>query len=147
MSIKSIRLLVGLAGAVVATCLLVDLSAALVGSSQSPSFSLNTKYASAVDDTPRPLADRLVGAVPNPFNPRTTIKFEVAANGPVDLRLYDMRGRLVRILLDDAPYPVGAYEIPWDGRNDHGGAVATGVYLCRFTTRSGVETARMTLIR
>ncbi|MBE0566706.1 MAG: T9SS type A sorting domain-containing protein [Krumholzibacteria bacterium] len=81
-------------------------------------------------------------AVPNPFNPRTTIRFELPRGGYVRLALHDLRGRLVRELLA-GPRPAGAHEVILDG-----GELASGVYLVRLTGSGGTAPAqRITLLR
>ncbi|UCG51105.1 MAG: T9SS type A sorting domain-containing protein, partial [Candidatus Latescibacterota bacterium] len=69
---------------------------------------------------------------PNPFNPRTLIEYEIpdhAANVHVKLIVYDVEGRVVRGLVD-TPKDGGAHEVEWDGTNDHGNRVSSGVYFC-----------------
>ena len=75
---------------------------------------------------------------PNPFNPSTAIVYDVAKKERVSLRIYDVGGRLIRTLLDDNK-PTGRYEVVWDGRNDSGEAVSSGVYF--VTLRAGVFSA------
>ena len=93
-----------------------------------------------------PAADRLEASFPNPFNPMTTIRFSLAASRHVSLRIYDVSGRLVRTLVDGT-FPVGRHETRWDGRNDRGERVASGVYFSRLATASGAMTKRMVLLR
>lgn len=69
--------------------------------------------------------------VPNPFNPSTTIRFELSRTGQVELRIFDVSGRLVRDL-GAGWRETGPQRVRWDGRDDHGEAVATGVYLARL---------------
>lgn len=68
---------------------------------------------------------------PNPFNPVTTIEFDLAARGNVQLRLYDVAGRLVRTLVDEVHLPA-RHRVMWDGRDDHGRPVPTGIYFARL---------------
>lgn len=83
---------------------------------------------------------------PNPFNPSTTIRFELAARGPASLRVYDVRGHLVRTLVDgDAD--AGTTSVTWDGRDDSGRAVASGVYVYRLRTGSTAESRKMVLLK
>ncbi len=77
---------------------------------------------------------------PNPFNPTTTIDFETLNPGRVTLRVYDVTGRLVRTIVD-GERPSGRYRASWDGRNDRGVRVATGIYSYRLVT-SGFSTTR-----
>jgi hypothetical protein len=85
---------------------------------------------------------------PNPFNPRTEIVFAIPEAGQVSLRVYDAAGRLVRTLLD-AVLPAGPGAVSWDGRDQAGRAVASGVYLCRLRTAAGESppARRMLLVR
>jgi hypothetical protein len=78
-------------------------------------------------------------AAPNPFRTGTRIRFRTAAAGQADLRVYDAAGRLVRVLAARA-LPVGAHELPWDGRDEARRRVPGGVYYYRLTA-PGVEAA------
>ncbi|MBE0567844.1 MAG: T9SS type A sorting domain-containing protein [Krumholzibacteria bacterium] len=103
---------------------------------------------SAVDDGPpgAPVASRLHAPYPNPFNPATRIGFELAAPGPVRIRIYDARGQMVRDLVD-GDFPVGRHEILWQGRNTQGGNVPSGVYFVRFEAAGTTGTEKMTLLK
>jgi len=121
---------------------------AAIGTSDSPLFSLNSRWASSVDgqgDLPR--VDRLGGSYPNPFNPLTRIKFELAHATAVDLRIYDMQGRLVRVLLTNEMVEPGVHEAEWDGRDHRGASAAAGVYLYQLVTDSFTGSRRMTLVK
>ena len=86
---------------------------------------------------------------PNPFNPNTLLSFSVATPGRVTLRIYDLRGRLVRALLDEH-LEAGVYNgvHRWDGLDDRGQAVTSGTYFCRLETADGQALSRkMTLLR
>jgi hypothetical protein len=83
---------------------------------------------------------------PNPFNPLTTLRFEVPAAGRVRLEVYDAAGRLVRVLLD-ADLPAGGHQAVWDGRNAAGQAVASGSYLARLQACGSLWAVRMSLVR
>jgi hypothetical protein len=83
---------------------------------------------------------------PNPFNPVTTIRYEVDDRAVVRLKVYDVTGRMVRSLVDGRHDP-GAYEVLWDGRNHAGVELATGVYFCRFKVGDYVDTMKMLLIK
>jgi FlgD Ig-like domain len=102
---------------------------------------------SAVDDTPIATAFRLHGAVPNPFNPSTTIAFDLPAAAPVSLRIYDTAGRLVRTLLDGTPSLAGRNNVVWNGQDDTGRRTASGVYLYRLETHKQSDMGRMTLVK
>lgn len=87
---------------------------------------------------------------PNPFNPTTSIHFDVAAgNGGavnVSLKIYDITGREVKTLVDDAMQP-GKYSVEWDATNNRGNAVAGGIYLYRMVAGDFVSTKKFVLLK
>jgi hypothetical protein len=84
--------------------------------------------------------------VPNPFNPQTTLSFALPKASHVKLTVFDVRGRVVATLLDEKRGP-GVHDVVWDGRDDAGRQVASGVYLYRFEAGSFMETKRMVLVK
>lgn len=85
--------------------------------------------------------------VPNPFNPTTDIRFDVPPeSGVVTLRIYDVNGRLVRTLVN-GPLPPGQKTVAWDGLNDAGISVTTGMYFYRLTGPGFVRTRKMMLLK
>jgi hypothetical protein len=97
------------------------------------------------DTTPPALQSRLLQNVPNPFNPSTAIGFEVPTAGPVHLGIYDVAGRLVRHFDTDAV--AGANTVHWDGTDDAGRAVGSGIYVYRLAAGDFVAARRMVLAR
>jgi len=89
----------------------------------------------------------LHGAAPNPFNPLTTIAFDLPRAEPVSLRVYDTAGRLVRTLLAGNGGKAGRNEVVWNGRDDHGKQAASGVYLYQLETAQKRDVGRMTLVK
>ena len=85
----------------------------------------------SVDDMPRVLTSRVW---PNPFNPKTTLEYGVPRAGRVVIKLFDVRGQLIRTLVD-AHVDAGVYQQEWNGKDDSGATVASGVYFAE--TRSG----------
>ena len=83
---------------------------------------------------------------PNPFNPITTIAYQLDQAGPVSLVVYDPRGKTVRTLVD-APKPAGTHATVWDGRSDLGRAVSSGVYFYKIRARGLTLTRRMVLLK
>jgi len=83
---------------------------------------------------------------PNPFNPTTTIRFSVADDSHVRLIVYDVAGRRVRTLVD-GNRRANVYKEVWDGTNDAGQSVATGVYFYRITAGKFVQTKKMLLLK
>ncbi len=85
---------------------------------------------------------------PNPFNPSTMIQYTLADGGPVTLRIYDTAGHLVRTLVDEAQTPrAGGFHVSWDGKNEAGRNVSSGVYFCRLTAGAPARTIKMVLMR
>lgn len=99
-----------------------------------------------VDDGGLPRVTRLLGNAPNPFNPKTVIRYELAADRDVRLEVFDPRGRLVRTLVDGR-LPAGAHAAAWDGRDDRGAAAASGTYLFRLVAGDVVQQRKMVLVR
>lgn len=87
-----------------------------------------------------------LGLSPNPFNPSTRIEFTVSAPATVRVRVYDVSGRLVRSLVDEA-VPAGVHAATWDGRDAHGATVASGVYFIRLDTGSETRVKKAVLAR
>ena len=83
---------------------------------------------------------------PNPFNPHTTIRFDTAQDGPVEIGVYNVTGQLVRQLVS-GNRPAGSYEMSWNGHNDKGAAVPSGIYFCRMTAGQFTEIKKMALIK
>ncbi len=102
--------------------------------------------ASDVVDLPGPPGTRLDANYPNPFNPMTRIRFNLAETGPVKLTVHDLAGRLVAVI-HDGRLDQGYHERFWDGRAADGSEAASGVYFIRLETRSGVWTKKAMLIR
>jgi flagellar hook assembly protein FlgD len=89
---------------------------------------------------------RLSQNVPNPFNPKTVVAYEVPQTAAVEIRVYDVTGRAVRTLVDGTVEP-GRYAVTWDGRNDAGEAVGSGVYFCVMDTPAYHATNKMMLLK
>ena len=100
---------------------------------------------SSVDDPPSSFT-RLQDCFPNPFNPTTTIRFELARDGQVSLAVYNLAGRLVRQLVQETR-AAGAHEAVWRGRDARGHTVAAGVYFVRLKTGDTVDTRRVTMVK
>jgi hypothetical protein len=96
-------------------------------------------------DLPRERCD-LAQNWPNPFNPSTTIRFELPAPQHVELSVFDVAGRRVATLADGV-LSAGSHDRTWHGRTDTGEAVASGVYLYRLVTGQRTATRVMTLLK
>ncbi len=93
-----------------------------------------------------PTALMLSPNFPNPFNPSTMIQFELVSRGHATLRIYDVRGALVRTLFDDTR-DAGAGSATWDGRDDAGRVVSSGIYLYRLNAGGESRTRKMVLLK
>lgn len=103
----------------------------------------------AVDDGRPPAAStrtQLFQNHPNPFNPRTSISFELGSPSQVRIDIFDLAGRRVRRLLDQS-MGTGSHHVLWRGLDDDGNPVSSGVYLIRFRAGSYERTIRATLVR
>lgn len=93
-----------------------------------------------------PQVTALRGAAPNPFNPVTVVSFDLARGQRVQLDVYDVRGRLVRALIDEAR-GIGRHEVTWDGRDDRGHGVGSGVYFVRMAGETYRNVQKVTLLK
>ena len=87
----------------------------------------------AVVESDVPLEYELLPAFPNPFNPSTVIRYALPEGSFVRLEVYDVLGRRVRELVRDRQ-SAGWHSVVWDGRDEFGRKVGSGVYLCRLST-------------
>jgi dienelactone hydrolase len=83
---------------------------------------------------------------PNPFNPNTAISYQLTANSCVTLTVYDLLGRQVATLVNGVGKP-GAYTVQWNGRNEKGETVSSGIYLYQLRAENFVTTKKMTLLK
>ena len=104
---------------------------------------------SAVEDPDQdslPAVTSLAAAAPNPFNPRTEISFKLAGPGRARLDIFDVKGQLVRTLVN-AYLEAGSHQEIWNGRDSGGLEVGSGVYLYRLNTTAGMLEGKMLLVR
>jgi len=83
---------------------------------------------------------------PNPFNPQTTVAFDLAHSGDVELTVFNVLGRKVKTVFDGKLLK-GHHEFDWDGTNDAGTSIASGVYFYRLQTSSGTKARKMLLLK
>jgi len=93
-----------------------------------------------------PAMTTLLPSYPNPFNPSTTIPFNLVSSEWVTLRIYNAQGALVRTLKNEN-FPAGAHRVIWDGHDNNSRDVATGAYFVRFTAGEVENTRKVVLIR
>jgi hypothetical protein len=84
---------------------------------------------------------------PNPFNPNTKIQFSVPETEKVRLEVYDIQGRIVRTLVDYELYNQGQYEVGWDGMDNKGNRVTSGVYFAKMKAGNFVQTKKMVMAK
>jgi plastocyanin len=101
--------------------------------------------------TPAPASARprllVHGVEPNPFNPRTSVRFTLAEPEAVTITVHDVRGQLVRELVAGEAMEAGDREVLWDGASDDGSGVASGVYFFLVRTATAEQVARGVLVR
>lgn len=103
----------------------------------------------SVEDDPEtglPTAFRLLNNYPNPFNPSTNIVYRLPASTTVKLSIFNLMGQKIRTLVNESQ-PAGEYRVEWNGADDNGRAVASGVYLYRLETPGFVKTQKMLLVK
>jgi hypothetical protein len=84
---------------------------------------------------------------PNPFNPTTSIRFSLPTEASVRLEVYNMLGQRIATLIDGAMYHAGNYQYTWDGQDDSGNSVSSGMYIYRITAGEYSELKRMILMK
>jgi hypothetical protein len=99
-----------------------------------------------VDDNVVVAATALKGNYPNPFNPRTTISFDLKDRSPVRIDIYNAKGQLITTLVDEVKAS-GHYTVNWNGTDSHGKPVASGVYSYRMRSGKYTSTQRMMLMK
>lgn len=102
------------------------------------------------DAPPLPDVTQLSGNFPNPFNPVTTLKFQVAGRVddriPARLDIFDVTGRRLAVLMDETVAP-GWYEAMWNGQDSQGRSVASGIYFARFAAGDYAKTIRLVAVK
>lgn len=84
---------------------------------------------------------------PNPFNPKTTIPFSIPSGDRVTLEIYNVKGMRVTTLINGDFYSTGSYKASWNGMDDFGNRVSSGIYFARLRTDNYAQTKKMTLMK
>jgi len=123
-----------------------EISLLSAGFEQSVQVELNSEALALKVALPKAFA--LSQNFPNPFNPQTTIAFDIPEGKEVNVRLnvYNMRGQLVRTLVNEFKSE-GSYQIQWDGTDNYGRRVSSGVYFYRITTGEFSQTRKMVILK
>ena len=93
-----------------------------------------------------PMTYELSNNYPNPFNPTTTIGYAIPGQGVVSIDVYDILGQRIKTLVHKS-MPAGYYEVNWDGRDQYGRVVSSGIYFYTLNTGSSMIVKRMLLIK
>jgi hypothetical protein len=101
---------------------------------------------SATAGAAMPAAYAIEQNYPNPFNASSQIRYQIAREGYSTLKIYNTLGEQVRTLVDQTQEP-GWYVVTWDGRNNKGAEVSSGLYICRLKTGDFSDTIKMVLLR
>ena len=83
---------------------------------------------------------------PNPFNPTTTIKYQVKEASDIAIEVYNVRGQKIKTLVNDN-LPAGEYEVKWNGNDDNGSSVASGIYFYKLRSGNDSQTKKMVLMK
>ncbi|NOZ07394.1 MAG: T9SS type A sorting domain-containing protein [FCB group bacterium] len=97
------------------------------------------------NDEITPVTYSLSNNFPNPFNPVTTITYSVENAGPVQITIYNLLGKEVKTLVSEYQMPGNNYSVVWNGTNDAGSAVASGIYYYKMVSGNFIETKKMVL--
>ena len=97
-------------------------------------------------DASVPQAFALDQNYPNPFNSQTVIRFAITADDNVELSVFNLAGQKVAALIDGVR-KAGSYMVSWDGRDDEGTELVSGVYVYRLETEDTVESRKLLLLR
>jgi len=89
---------------------------------------------------------KIYGNSPNPFNPFTTIRYHIASPGHATLIVYNLLGREIRNLLKQR-LAQGEHQVIWDGKDNHGVPVPSGIYFIQLNTEFHVQSHKMALVR
>jgi len=104
------------------------------------------KTNSVEEEAQIPIEYSLEQNYPNPFNPETNIKYSVSNPGIVSLKVYDSLGKLVRVLVDESK-STGRFEIKWNGKDDSGKNVSSGIYFCKMNIQGINKSIKMVLVK
>ena len=97
---------------------------------------------------PVQFANVLKANYPNPFNPTTTVEYEIKDQGHVSLKIYNAAGQLVRTLVNEIQTPqVTSFSVTWDGKNNAGQNVSSGVYCYKLVAKNFTQTKKMVLLK
>ena len=94
-----------------------------------------------------PSMSKLIGNFPNPFNPKTEIRFNLNASSSVSIEVFDLQGRKVTDLTEGKTFGAGTHRVEWNGTDSNGQPVASGMYFYRMDSDEYSETKKMMLVK
>ncbi|MDP3115446.1 MAG: C25 family cysteine peptidase [Candidatus Cloacimonadaceae bacterium] len=106
----------------------------------------STGYVSNQDQLMIPVQSRLEQNFPNPFNPSTTIRYSISEEGKTSIKIFNIKGQLIRVLADGIKAK-GSHAVVWDGTDNNGRAVSSGIYLYRLESGKHRQTKRMLMLK
>ena len=109
-------------------------------------YAVTLPQVNIVEETVFPDQVTLYSAYPNPFNPATTLRYELPENGMVNITIYDMLGRQVKTLVNHTQ-DAGYRSVIWDATNDYGKPVSAGIYLYQIQAGEYIQTKKMVLLK
>ena len=109
------------------------------------------EWSFVLEDGKGPIFRGVLRNYPNPFTDNTTVAFNLAREATLTIEIYDVTGRLVKVLAQDEVREAGVNEFPWDGKTSEGEVLARGAYLCQIIVTSEpkpvVAVVKMALLR
>jgi len=112
----------------------------------SQTVSLYVSTSSNEDANGIPAVTRLEGNYPNPFNPSTTVRYAMKDAGQVSISIYNLKGQLVKTLVNENK-KAGNHSVVWNGNDDSGKPVSSGVYMYRMQAAGVNQTRKMMLMK
>jgi len=106
----------------------------------------NPPQNSDTDDAIIPIVSQLYANYPNPFNPSTTISFDMARAGRVSIEVFNSKGQLVKTLVNGMR-GAGMHKVVWDGKDFSGNGVSSGIYFYRMVTDDVVSVKKMVMVK
>ncbi|MCL2062809.1 MAG: S8 family serine peptidase [Candidatus Cloacimonetes bacterium] len=111
-----------------------------------PSNKVNVTLASCFEDPLLPLTTELLGNFPNPFNPETRIRFTLSIDSIVVIEIFNIKGQRIKTLVQEH-FDKGSHQIVWDGKDDNGRDLGSGLYFYRMVAEDYSDTKRMILLK
>ena len=110
------------------------------------SYEVYSTTSTGIEESSLPNDFHLFQNFPNPFNPSTTIRFNLPTASPVQLKIFDIKGELIKIIVSDEQ-PAGENEMIWDGTNNKGIKQPSGVYVYQLNSNSNTDVRKMILLK